>query len=559
MKGKTRTASQRCATNGAPYEVFVAEVSRPPHCLGAAVYAFRHPSTKWPGHACGLGIAHFGSRLAIAALLCLWPGLSAAQSLPGQSTGKWDVHAFGAVADGRRPDTAPINAAIRSCSRSGGGTVEFGPGTYLVGTIELMSNVTLDLRRGATVLGSPDLRDYRSISRTSEGRSSALITAEGQENVAIVGEGTIDGNGRSFVFQPPEPHPAGFFDAAATRQGTSFYERNQQNRDGPDRMRDRPGILALFLECRNVTLRGITVIDAPNWCIHLACSRSVELSHLTVRNSLRIPNADAIDLGACSDVRVTDCNLEAGDDGIAISPCSDGFRSAIAENILVSHCVIASRSAAVRLGWAAKDIRNVRFEHLTIVNSNRAIGIFVRGRASIENISFSDVSIQTHLVDGAWWGLGEPVHISVVPYNFKGPMGHVADVQFQGVTATSEAPIVLYGGERGGIRDVTFRGCSLSLRRSPLDRYYGGNLDLRPVTPDSQGVAKRNLAGLLAVNVNGLELKDFRIAWIGEPSAFFFAGVEADGCSAMTFEELRSPGPHRGAPSILEDGRVVEP
>jgi hypothetical protein len=498
-------------------------------------------------------------RLAIAALFCPWPGPAATQSSPGQPAGTWNVRAFGAVGDGRRLDTASINAAIRSCSRSGGGAVEFDPGTYLVGTIELLSNVTLDLRKGAIVLASPDLRDYRSISRSSEGRSSALILAEGQKNVAIVGEGTIDGNGRSFVFQPLEPHPAGFFDAAATRQRAAFHERNQQNRDGPDRMRDRPGILALFLECTNVTLRGFTVVDAPNWCIHLACSRTADLSHLTVRNSLRIPNADAIDLGACSDVRVTDCHLEAGDDGIAISPCSDGFHSGVAENILVSRCVIASRSAAVRLGWAARDIRNVKFEHLTIVNGNRAIGIFVRGPESIENVTFSDVSIQTHLVDGAWWGLGEPVHISVVPYHFKGPLGHVAGVHFEGVTASGEAPIVLYSAERGGIRDVTFSGCSLSLERSPLDRYYGGNLDLRPVTPDSQGISKRDLAGLLAVNVDGLALRDFRITWTGEPSAFFVAGVEADGCGAMTAEKLLSPGPHRGAPSILEDGRVVEP
>ena len=497
--------------------------------------------------------------MAISALLWQSPCPAAAQSPPGRSNGTWDVRAFGAAGDGRRLDTASINAAILSCSHSGGGTVEIGPGTYLVGTIELLSNVTIDLRKGALVLASPDLKDYRSISRSAEGRSSALILAERQENVSVVGEGTIDGNGRSFVVQPREPHPAGFFDATATRQGSAFFERYQENRDGPDRMRDRPGILALFLECRNVVLRGITVVDAPNWCLHLACSRSVELSGLTVRNSLRIPNADAIDLSACRDVRVTDCNLEAGDDGIAISPCSDGFRSGVAENILVSRCVIASRSAAIRLGWAAKDIRNVRFEHLTIVNSNRAIGIFVRGSESIENISFSDISIQTHLVDGAWWGLGEPVHISVVSYHFEGPSGHVAGVHFERVTASSEAPVVLYSRERGGIRDVTFRGCSLSLRQGALDRYYGGNLDLRPVTPDSQGVAKRDLAGLLAVNVAGLTLGDLRVAWIGEPSPYFFAGVEAEGCDAIAAKSLRSVGPRRGAPALIEDGRVVEP
>jgi polygalacturonase len=432
-------------------------------------------------------------------------------------------------------------------------------GTYLCGTVFLLGNVTLELRRGATLLASPDLGDYRSVGRSTEGRSSALIIAEGRENVGIVGEGTIDGNGRSFVFQPRQPHPAGFFDAAATRQGSAFFQRNQEDRDGPDRMRNRPGILALFLECRNVTLRGFTVVDAPNWCLHLACCRHAELSGLTVRNSLRIPNADAIDLASSRDVRVSGCTLEAGDDGIAISPCADGYRSAVAQDITVSRCVITSRSAGIRLGWAARDIRRVRFDHIAIRGSNRGIGIFVRGRESIEDVSFSDVTIDTHLVDGAWWGLGEPVHISVAPYLSGGPLGRVRGIRFKDVTSVGEGPVVLYSSGPGGISDVTFERCSLAVRRSPLDAYYGGNLDLRPILPAALGITGRGLSAVLAVNVDALRMRGLSVSWLGGPSPYFAAALEADGCRGADLGGFEGRGPRPGAPAIVEDGLARAP
>ena len=497
--------------------------------------------------------------LAAAALAASSCGRAAEPPAPGRGGATCDVRAFGAAGDGRQLDTGAINAAVGACSRGGGGTVEFPPGVYLTGTIEILSNITLHLQPGARILGSPNLDDYRSIDRATEGRSSSLILAQGAENVAILGPGTIDGNGRAFVMQPPQPHPSGFFDPSATRQGKAFFERNQENRDGPDRMRDRPGILVLLLDCRGVAMRDLAVVDAPNWCIHLACSRSAAFAGLKVHNSLRVPNADAIDLSSSQDVRVTDCDLEAGDDGIAIGPCADGYGRMVAENITVSNCVITSRSAGVRLGWAANDIRHLRFEHLVIRDSNRGIGIFVRGRETIEDALFSDIAIETHLVDGAWWGLGEPVHISVVPYGADGPPGLVRNVRFENVSATGEAPVVLYSRDRGRIRDILFSDCRFGFRCSPLDRYYGGNLDLRPVTPAALGITRHDLAGLLACGVEHLELRNLGLEWLGAASPFFTAGVGAEGCGRLVVAGLRGGGPRAGTPALREDGKAVEP
>lgn len=482
-----------------------------------------------------------------------------AQLTQGAAAANCDVRAFGAVGDGKRLDTGAINAAIRATAREGGGTVEFPPGVYLTGTIEVLSNITLRLQAGARILGSPNPSDYRSIDRASEGRSSSLILAQRAENIAILGPGTIDGNGRAFVMQPTQPHPSGFFDTAATRQGKAFFDRNQTNRDGPDRMLDRPGVLVLLLECHAIAMRNLSVVDAPNWCIHLACCRSAVLAGLTVRNSLRVPNADAIDLSSSQDVRVTDCNLEAGDDGIAVGPCADGYSPKVAENITVSRCVITSRSAGVRLGWAASDIRHLKFEHLVIRDSNRGIGIFVRGRETIEDVLFSDITIETHLVDGAWWGLGEPVHISVAPYGPDGPPGQVSNVRFENVAASGEAPIVLYSRDPGRIRGILFSNCRQRVRCGPLDRFYGGNLDLRPVRPSALGITRRDLAGLLACGVENLELRNLGLEWLGAQSAFITAGIEAEGCRNLVVEGLQGGGPRAGAPALRVDGKAVEP
>ena len=519
-----------------------------------------------------------GGWLVAAAVLLFAGGQATAQPAPGPAGSTYDVRAFGAVGDGKRFDTEAINAAIRACARAGGGTVEFAPGIYLTGTIEILSNTTLHLQAGARILGSPNPGDYRSIGRATEGRSTSLIVAVKATNIAIQGPGVIDGNERAFVMQPPQPHPPTTYDLAATRQGKLFFDRGQENRDGPDRMMlDRPGVLVLFLDCRDIVMRDLTVVEAPNWCIHLACCRSALLTGLNVRNNLRIPNADAIDVSASQNVRVSDCYLEAGDDGIAVGPCADGYGQMAAENITASNCVIVSRSAGVRLGWAANDIRNLTFENLVIRNSNRGIGIFVRGREVIENVLFTNIVIETHLMDGRWWGLGEPVHISVMPFvsgsltvlgeltptpslsTTNSPLGQVRNVRFVNVTATSDAPVILYSRDRGKIRNILFRNYRQRIQDSDLNRFYGGNIDLQPVTPEALGICKHDLAGFLAHGVENLELRGFDLEWLGSVPEFFTAGVEVTDFKDLVIDDFRGSGPRAGAPAMRLDAGVGEP
>ncbi len=274
------------------------------------------------------------------------------------------VRAFGAAGDGQKLDTSAINAAIQACHSRGGGTVVFDAGTYRTGTIRLLDNITLKLEPGSTILGSFDLHDYLRTEKASEERDTALLLAENVHNVAIIGEGIIDGNGRAFT-DAAHAHFDPFFDPAQTRQGEALVARMREVREGPVRMLARPGILFLALHVDGLLLRDFHVVDSPNWTIHIGCSNHIFVSGLDIRNSLLVPNSDGLDISTSRNATVSDSYIEAGDDALVIGdPCTDGWCQEPTENITVSNVTLRSRSAAIRIGPAAKDVRNLTFQNV---------------------------------------------------------------------------------------------------------------------------------------------------------------------------------------------------
>src|ERR1700677_893908 len=170
---------------------------------------------------------HFWRSIWLTACACLLLTCSSvlAQTLkPENVSADCRVKAYGAKGDGITLDTVAINAAIEDCHSRGGGTVVVAPGTYRSGTIHLLDNITLKLSPGSRVLGSDNLADYAHLARASEERDTALIVAEGAHNVAVVGEGTIDGNGGAFT-DNNVPHFQPYFEPAKTRQGDALRAR----------------------------------------------------------------------------------------------------------------------------------------------------------------------------------------------------------------------------------------------------------------------------------------------------------------------------------------------
>ncbi len=469
--------------------------------------------------------------------------------------------AYGAKGDGRLLNTNAINAAVADCNKRGGGTVVVDSGTYRTGTIRLLDNITLKLEPGSTILGSEDLADYPKISKASEDRDTALIIAEHVHNIAIVGEGTIDGNGRAFT-DKDKPHFDPYFEAAQSRQGDALVDRMRQTREGPVLMRPRPGVLVLVLHSDGIIVRDIHVVDSPNWGIKLMCSEHISVTGIDVRNNILVPNNDALDISNSKNAIVANSLLEAGDDALVVGgPCADGWCQQTTENVTVSNVVLRSRSAAIRIGPAAKDVRNLVFENVVIRDTNRGINIQSRAGETVENLIFTNIVSETRLIDGPWWGSGEPVSITVArwaypPWTNSPTMGFIRHLRFNSMIANSQSPIVLYSLEPGHIEDVRFNDLSLTMQGNPLQAIMGGNLDLQPTTPKSLGVTRKDLSAIEVHNVTGLSLSDIKVRWKGNVPDYYTHAIHADGFDTLSINGFQGSGSTRAFAAIqLKQGK----
>jgi len=120
--------------------------------------------------------------------------------------GVYDIRDYGAAGDGATLDTPAIHKAVEACAAAGGGQVRFPPGRYLSGTVHLKSRVTLFFEAGARLVGTASLDEYQHptppafLPEAKWGKwHRALILGDGLEDIAIAGQGTIDGNK---VFDP---------------------------------------------------------------------------------------------------------------------------------------------------------------------------------------------------------------------------------------------------------------------------------------------------------------------------------------------------------------------
>lgn len=231
------------------------------------------------------------------------------------SEGVYDVRGYGANADGKSLCTKSVQKAIDQCAEDGGGTVCFPQGTFLTGTLFMKSGVTLRLDPGCTLLGSKDLQDYPETvqafrSYTDNYNDKSLIYAENLDRIAIVGGGTIDGQGRFFK--------------------------------GPYKVRP---YMIRFVRCRNVVVEDVTIKNSPMWVQHYLACDNVRITGITVRSRVN-HNNDGIDIDSCRRVIVSDCNIDSGDDAIVLKSTS----ARACRDVVVSNCVLSSQCNALKMG-----------------------------------------------------------------------------------------------------------------------------------------------------------------------------------------------------------------
>lgn len=264
----------------------------------------------------------------------------------------------GIVGDGKTVNTEQINGAIERLAVQGGGELVFLPGTYLTGTVVLQSHIILRLLAGARIRSTGKREDYLADERTGgsifEGEANmggVLIYGENLHDVAILGQGVIDGNGIAITAgDKAHLYPEG---------------KNHQGEDGYEFVNTwRPMTLKLN-DCRNVTLEGVRFVNPASWNVGLNRCQDVFARGLDMK-SHNFYNGDGLDCNSCERVFISDCSFDCTDDCIALQ---SAFPDCACKNITVSNCHFTTPLAGIRIGMACLgDFENITVENCTFEN-----------------------------------------------------------------------------------------------------------------------------------------------------------------------------------------------
>lgn len=329
---------------------------------------------------------------------------------------------FGAVADGLTLNTSAIAKAIDQCNRNGGGTVLIPAGLWVTGPVALKNNVNLHLAKGALLQFTEQRDAYPLVSTTWEGedaiRNQAPISGTDLENIAITGEGILDGAGDSWRMvkkskmtddQWKKLIASGgvlndnkdmWYPSAQSLKGASGVMKAGQPMSYYQGIKDflRPNMLSLT-RCKRVLLEGVTFQNSPAWCLHPLLCEDITLRKVTVKNPWYAQNGDGVDLESCRNGLLENCTFDVGDDGICIKSGRDeqGRKRGIpTENIIIRNCRVYHAHGGFVIGSEMSGgVRNLYVSNCTFMGTDVGLRFkSARGRGGIvENIFVDGVDM----------------------------------------------------------------------------------------------------------------------------------------------------------------------
>jgi unsaturated rhamnogalacturonyl hydrolase len=353
--------------------------------------------------------------------------------------------------------TAAIRAAIVVCHQAGGGRVVVPAGEWGTGAIHLLSNVNLHVSKGATLKFSTEPAAYPNVFTRWEGveciNYSPLIYAFEQENIAVTGEGTLDGQASDENWWKWTKHGTGQDQAdrkALFKLGEDGVPVERRVFGAGHFL--RPSFIQPY-RCRNVFIEGVTIVRSPMWEIHPVLSQNITVRGVQIHT--HGPNNDGCDPESSRDVLIENCVFDTGDDCIAIKSGrnNDGRRVNVpSENLVIRGCTMQDGHGGVVLGSECSGgIRNVFVENCTMDSPqlDRALRFksnAVRGGA-LENVFMRDVHIGR---------VGEAVLTVDLLYEegAKGPFKPaVRNVRLERVTSSASPRILFIRGFPGAVID----------------------------------------------------------------------------------------------------------
>lgn len=385
----------------------------------------------------------------------------------------YDIRKFGAKAGGAVDCRASINRAIAECSRKGGGRVIVPAGVWLTGAIELKSNVNLHVSKGAILKFAANREAYLPVVHTRwEGMElmhlSPFIYAYEQTNIAVTGEGTLDGQGKSFFWKwHGNPRYGGNPEVISQRAARAkLYEYMDRNVPVSERVFGgetdylRPQFIQPY-KCKNVLVEGVKIVDSPMWEVHPVMCENVTVRNIHVET--HGPNNDGCNPESCKDVLIDNCHFDTGDDCIAIKSGrnNDGRRlKTPSQNIIIRNCMFKDGHGGITVGSEISGgVRNVFAHDNRLDSPDLWTAIRFKNNASrggkLENFYYKNNTVGT-------------VSRAVIEIDFnyeEGAKGShiplVRNVQIDGLTCGSgNRAVDLQGLDNAPIYDVSLKNCT---------------------------------------------------------------------------------------------------
>lgn len=331
---------------------------------------------------------------------------------------------YGAIGDGQTINTEAFKKAIDECNKAGGGKVIVPAGIWLTGPIYLKDNVNLHLQKGAHIQFTKNYDDYPLVESNWEGynqyRATSPIMGRNLKNIAITGEGIIDGAGE--VWRPVKKSKltsnewkALIKSGVVDEKGETWWP-SREAMEAPiiiDNLKNenkslskeeaekyklffRPVLLSL-IECKNVWLDGVTFQNSPAWNLHPLLCENVIVSNVTVRNPWYSQNGDGIDLESCKNALIYNCNFDVGDDAMCIKSGRDEEgrkRGRPTENVVIKDCIVYHGHGGFTIGSEMSGgVRNIKVDNCNFIGTD--IGIRFKSNRErggiVENIWLSNI------------------------------------------------------------------------------------------------------------------------------------------------------------------------
>lgn len=409
-------------------------------------------------------------------------------------------HTYYSVCDyGAKPDSMTLNTqffqkAIDDAHAHGGGTVYVPNGTYLIGTIFLKSNITLLLAERAKILGSPDIKDYTTLTwgHNRDRQPYHLICAIDQENVSIQGRGMIDGNG-----------PAFWKEYEKDENGNMITPRWLLPKD----MKVSP--LIEFVRCKNTTIRDVNVKTGGGWNIHVHDCDLVKIQAVNIVNDLYSPNSDGIDITGSHDVIISDCYIKTCDDAICLKTTPD---SRDCRRVTVTNCVIETLCVGLKMGCVEsfKDMSDITFSNCVINKSSRAVGIYVKEDADYNNIVISNITANTN----APLVFNRPIIIMAQRTDKTKRFGSIRNLIISNFICETQGRILLTAEKGCIIQNVVMRDIMLRYPyiEDPAPMVPGSGSSQFPDQKKHPGVGEAH-AAIVADNISNLMIDNAVIDW----------------------------------------------